>query len=186
MNILNAIYIVLTLLATILISITIWSRRPYRWRISGFIIGAGLIALLYGSILELLSRPKPAHMELFYKNIPEVILLHASWVEEKAIYILVEIPGVEEPRLYILPWSREEAEKFEQAIEEGEEKDEKVRIGNPFFNADEEDRERLIYTTPAKPLPTKGREQLPVTDFDPDAEQESYGEIEEEEEEGNE
>ena len=112
MNILNAIYIVLTLLATILISITIWSRRPYRWRISGFIIGAGLIALLYGSILELLSRPKPAHMELFYKNIPEVILLHASWVEEKAIYILVEIPGVEEPRLYILPWSREEAEKF--------------------------------------------------------------------------
>ena len=114
-----------------------------------------------------------------------MILLHASWVEEKAIYILVEIPGVEEPRLYILPWSREEAEKFEQAIEEGEEKDDKVRIGNPFFNADEEDRERLIYTTPAKPLPTKGREQLPVTDFDPDAEQESYGEIEEEEE-GNE
>lgn len=180
MNLLNVIFIVLTIFSAILISITIWSRRPYRWRISAFFIGAALIALLYGSILELLSRPKPAHMELFHKNIPEVILLHASWVEEKAIYILVEIPGIEEPRFYILPWNREEAEKFEQAIEEGEEKNEKVRIGNPFFNADEEDRERLIYTTPAKPLPTKGREQLPVTKFDPDAEQETYGEVPEE------
>jgi hypothetical protein len=109
-----------------------------------------------------------------------VVLLHASWEEEVALYILVEIPGVEEPRLYILPWSREEAEKFQQAIEEGEEKDEEVKIGNPFFNADEEDRERLIYTSPAKPMAQKGREQLPVTNFDPEADQPSYGEEENE------
>ncbi|MBE53017.1 MAG: hypothetical protein CMJ09_00890 [Pelagibacterales bacterium] len=183
MDVLNVIYFILTAFAAILVSITIWSRRPYRWRISAFFIGAALIILFYSSILELLSRPKPAHMELFHKNIPEVILLHASWEEEKAIYILVEIPGIEEPRLYVLPWSRDEAEKFEQAMEEGEETNEKVRIGNPFFNADEEDRERLIYTTPTKPLPTKGREQLPVTEFDPEAEKESYGEVPEEESE---
>ena len=45
---------------------------------------------------------------------------------KKAIYILVEIPGIEEPRLYVLPWSRDEAEKLEQAMEEGEETNEKV------------------------------------------------------------
>ena len=95
MDILNIFYIVLLALAVLLISITIWSRRPFRWRISGFFIGATLISLLFISILELLSRPKPAHLELFYKDIPEVVLLHASWEEEVALYILVEIPGVE-------------------------------------------------------------------------------------------
>tara|TARA_B100000530_G_scaffold218568_1_gene140365 strand:- start:1773 stop:2318 length:546 start_codon:yes stop_codon:yes gene_type:complete len=178
MEILNVFYIIITALAALLISITIWSRRPFKWRLSAFFIGLGLITLLYVAILELLSRPKPAHMELFYKDVPEVVLLHASWEEEMAIYILVEIPGVDEPRLYILPWSREEAEKFQQAIEEGEEKDEDVKIGNPFFNADEEDRERLIYTSPAKPMAQKGREQLPVTNFDQEAEQPAYGEEE--------
>ena len=178
MDILNIFYIVLLALAVLLISITIWSRRPFRWRISGFFIGATLISLLFISILELLSRPKPAHLELFYKDIPEVVLLHASWEEEVALYILVEIPGVEEPRLYILPWSREDAEQFEQAMQEGEDNNEEVRIGNPFFNTDEEDRERLVYTSPAKPMPQKGREQLPVTNFDPDADQPAYGEEE--------
>ncbi len=178
MDILNIFYIVLLALAVLLISITIWSRRPFRWRISGFFIGATLISLLFISILELLSRPKPAHLELFYKDIPEVVLLHASWEEEVALYILVEIPGVEEPRLYILPWSREDAEQFEQAMQEGEDNNEEVRIGNPFFNTDEEDRERLVYTSPAKPMPQKGREQLPVTNFDPAAEQPAYGEEE--------
>ena len=178
MDILNIFYIVLLALAVLLISITIWSRRPFRWRISGFFIGATLISLLFISILELLSRPKPAHLELFYKDIPEVVLVHASWEEEVALYILVEIPGVEEPRLYILPWSREDAEQFEQAMQEGEDNNEEVRIGNPFFNTDEEDRERLVYTSPAKPMPQKGREQLPVTNFDPGAEQPAYGEEE--------
>ena len=178
MDILNTLYGTVTVLAALLISITIWSRRPFKWRLSAFFIGLCLITILYASILELLSRPKPAHMELFHKDVPEVVLLHASWEEEVALYILVEIPGVEEPRLYILPWNREEAERFQQAIEEGEDKDEEVRIGNPFFNADEEDRERLIYTTPAKPMAQKGREQLPVTNFDPEAEKPSYGEEE--------
>ena len=178
MDILNTFYIIITALAVTLISITIWARRPFRWRLTGFFIGAILISILFASILELLSRPKPAHLELFHKDVPEVVLLHASWEEDVALYILVEIPGVEEPRLYTLPWSREEAEKFEQAMEEGEEKNEEVRIGNPFFNADEEDRERLVYTTPAKPMEQKGREQLPVTNFDPEAEQPAYGEEE--------
>ena len=179
MDILNILYVTITSLAVLLISITIWSRRPFKWRVSAFFIGVGLVTILYVAILELLSRPKPAHMELFHKDVPEVVLLHASWEEEVALYILVEIPGVEEPRLYILPWNREEAERFQQAMEEGEDKNEEVRIGNPFFNADEEDRERLIYTTPAKPMAQKGREQLPVTNFDPEEEQPSYGEEEE-------
>ena len=44
--------------------------------------------------------------------------------------------------------------------------------------SDEEDRERLIYTSPAKPMAQKGREQLPVTNFDQEAEQPAYGEEE--------
>ena len=138
MDVLNILYVTITGLAVLLVSITIWSRRPFKWRLSAFLIGVAFVTIIYASILELLSRPKPAHMELFYEDVPEVVLLHASWEEDVALYILVEIPGVEEPRLYILPWNREEAEKFEQAMEEGEDKNEEVRIGNPFFNSDED------------------------------------------------
>ena len=124
------------------------------------------IALGYELNLKGVEYLRETHIELFYKDVPEVVLLHASWEEEVALYILVEIPGVEEPRLYILPWSREEAERFQQAIEEGEEKDEEVKIGNPFFNADEEDRERLIYTSTAKPMAQNVREQILFTNYD--------------------
>ena len=41
-----------------------------------------------------------------------------------------------------------------------------------------EDSERLIYTYPAKPMAQKRREQLPVTNFDQEAEQPAYGEEE--------
>ena len=98
MEVLNILYVIITGLAALLVSIAIWSRRPFKWRLSAFIIGLGLVTILYASILELLSRPKPAHMELFHKDVPEVILLHASWEEDVALYILVEIPGVDEPR----------------------------------------------------------------------------------------
>ncbi len=180
MDILNILYGAITIFAVILISIAIWSRRPFKWRLSAFIVGALLVTILYSTIIELLSRPKPSHLELFYKDVEEVILLHASWQEDKAIYILVEIPNVEEPRLYILPWDRKEAEKFEQAIEEGEENNEEVKIGNPFFNSDEENRERLIYTTPAKPLASKGKIQPIVTEYDSEEELPAYGEENEE------
>ena len=94
MEILNIFYILITALAALLISITIWSRRPFKWRISAFFIGLGLIALLYIAIVELLSRPKPAHMELFYKDVPEDCFVKLEWerngdakyVEEKLKY----------------------------------------------------------------------------------------------------
>ncbi|HIK87365.1 MAG TPA: hypothetical protein EYG07_02590, partial [Alphaproteobacteria bacterium] len=63
MDILNILYVTITALAVLLISITIWSRRPFKWRVSAFFIGVGLVIILYVAILELLSRPKPAHME---------------------------------------------------------------------------------------------------------------------------
>ena len=80
MDILNILYVAITALAVLLVSITIWSRRPFKWRLSAFFIGVGLVTILYASILELLSRPKPAHMELFHKDIPEVVLLHLSLI----------------------------------------------------------------------------------------------------------
>lgn len=79
MDVLNILYVTITGLAVLLVSITIWSRRPFKWRLSAFLIGVAFVTIIYASILELLSRPKPAHMELFYKDVPEVVLLHASW-----------------------------------------------------------------------------------------------------------
>ena len=168
MDVLNVIYGIITLLMIFLISVTIWSRKSYFWRLSSFFSGLTLVAITYIALLELMSRPKPNNLEIAHKQTKEVTLLHVSWVEEEAIYILIQIPDISEPRLYKLPWSQEEAQDYEDAIAEGEEKDIEVKIGNPFFESDEEDRERLVYTSPVRPMPQIGREQVDTTVFDPE------------------
>jgi len=175
MDILNIIYGTITLLIIFLILVTIWSRRPYIWRVSVFFVGLVLVLTVYVALLELMSRPKPNNLEIAHKQTKEVTLLHVSWIEEEAIYILIQIPDVNEPRLYKLPWSKNEAQNYENAMAEGEEQDIEVKIGNPFFESDEEDRERLVYTSPVRPMPQKGREQVDTTVFDPEEELETYG-----------
>ena len=74
----------------------------------------------------------------------EVTLLHVSWVEGEAIHILIRLDGVKEPRLYSFPWDPIQAQEFDEALEKGREDGEEVKIANPFYSSNTEERKTLI------------------------------------------
>ena len=59
-------------------------------------------------------------------------------------------------------------------MEKGRENNEEVRISNPFYVSNLEERKTLIYSSPAKPLPAKKPPEVGITAYDPDAEKKSY------------
>ena len=59
-------------------------------------------------------------------------------------------------------------------MEKGRENNEEVRISNPFYVSNSEERKTLIYSSPAKPLPAKKPPEVGITAYDPDAEKKSY------------
>tara|TARA_B100001093_G_C26630470_1_gene928647 strand:- start:237 stop:803 length:567 start_codon:yes stop_codon:yes gene_type:complete len=173
MNTLIWFYVIITFLIAAITSLTLWARKKALIRICALSLAFITITLSYISLLELLSRPKPKELELLNRNSEEVTLLHVSWLEEEAIYILIEIEELAEPRLYKFPWNTEMAQKFDEAMEQGRENGESVKISNPF-TSDTEARKTLVYTAPASPLPPKEAPQPGITSYDPDAEIKSY------------
>ncbi len=173
MNTLIWFYITITILIVAITSLTIWARKSSIVRTYALSMATIAVILSYISLLELLSRPKPKELELFNRNAKEVTLLHVSWLEEEAIYILIEIEELAEPRLYKFPWNAEMAQKFDEAIEQGRENGENVKISNPF-TSDTEAKKTLVYTSPAKPMEPKEAPKPGITSYDPEAEIKSY------------
>ena len=56
----------------------------------------------------------------------------------------------------------------------GRENGEDVKIANPFYTSNTEERKTLIYSSPAKPLPQKEEPTVGITSYDPEAEKKSY------------
>ena len=163
-----------------IIALTIWSRKKVKYKVLSITIGVFAYFISYATLLEILSRPKPKNLEILNKYVEEVTLLHVSWVEGEAIHILIRLDEVKEPRLYSFPWDPIQAQEFDEALEKGRENNEEVRISNPFFVSNLEERKTLIYSSPAKPLPAKKPPEVGITAYDPDAEKKSYEMIEKE------
>ena len=49
-----------------------------------------------------------------------------------------------------------------------------MKIANPFYTSNTEERKTLIYSSPAKPLPQKEEPTVGITSYDPEAEKKSY------------
>ena len=67
MELLNWFYALLTLLITFIVAITIWSRKEVKYKIASIILGVFSYLISYGTMLEILSRPKPKNLELLNK-----------------------------------------------------------------------------------------------------------------------
>ena len=169
------IYVILALLFAALVSITIWSRRSLFWRAGALVIGTALIALAYVSLIDLLSKPKPTEMEFSYHDVEEFEVVYADWTEGVAIYLLLRVPNEPEPRFYRLPWKISLAEELQQAMQEAGEENVELKMNNPFFDPDVEDRERLFYATPQPSPPRKGEQRTDPTRFVPEEERGVYG-----------
>ena len=167
MEFLNWLYAILTLLISSVISLTFWSRKKTHYKVLSIIIGLFCFLISYGTMLEVLSRPKPKNLELLNKYTEELTLLHVNWLEGEAIYLLVQLEGLNEPRLYKFPWNAAQAQEYDEMLEKGRENGEEVKIVNPFYPTNAEERETLVYTSPAKPLPPKEPPQPGITSYDP-------------------
>ncbi len=174
MTALNWFFFLLVMLIAILVSISFKSRIKLYYKVASLSLGIFAFFLIYLSLLEILSRPKPRELELLNKYVKEVTLLHVSWVENESMHLLVRLDGVKEPRLYSFPWDPVQAQEFDEALEKGRESSEEVRITNPFFISNIEERKTLIYSAPAKPLPAKKPPKVGITAYDPEAEKKSY------------
>tara|TARA_B100000686_G_scaffold333333_1_gene399147 strand:- start:50 stop:598 length:549 start_codon:yes stop_codon:yes gene_type:complete len=170
MDLLNWFFSILTILIAAIISITIWSRKSVIYKIFALLIGFCCFIVSYGSMIEILSRPKPKNLELLNKYANELTLLHVNWVEGEAIYLLVQLDDLKEPRLYRFPWNAAQAQEYDEMLEKGRENGEEVKIANPFYPTNSEERKTLVYTAPARPLPPKEAPEPGITSYDPEVE----------------
>ncbi len=171
MDLLNWFFTLLTILISFIIALSIWSRRKVKYKVLSMLLGVFTYLISYATLLEILSRPKPKNLELLNKYANELTLLHVNWVEGEAIYLLVQLDDIIEPRLYKFPWNAAQAQEYDEMLEKGRENGEEVKIANPFYPTNAEERKTLIYTAPAKPLPPKEAPETGITSYDPNVEE---------------
>ena len=171
MDLLNWFFTLLTILISFIIALSIWSRKKVKYKVLSITIGVFAYLVSYATLLEILSRPKPKNLELLNKYANELTLLHVNWVEGEAIYLLVQLDDIIEPRLYKFPWNASQAQEYDEMLEKGRENGEEVKIANPFYPTNAEERKTIIYTAPAKPLPPKEAPETGITSYDPNVEE---------------
>ncbi|MGD9507223.1 MAG: hypothetical protein AB7I59_14335 [Geminicoccaceae bacterium] len=151
---LTPMFAVMALLAIALASICIWSPRRLVLKAGALVLAFALMGTAYGAMLDLLSKPKPASFEWFLATAPEATVLGSSMVEDKAIYVWLQLDGAEEPRAYRLPWDQRTAEQLQKAARAAAEQQTALRMRMPFERS-LDDREPRFYALPQPALPPK-------------------------------
>jgi hypothetical protein len=153
-------------LAALLSLIGIWA--PRRLAIKGAALTTAVLFLpvSYAALVDLLSKPKPVDLEWWQGNAAEAEVLASRLVEDQAIYLWLQLPGVVEPRAYALPWNRARAEQLQQAMREAQQQGGGVRMRLPF-EPSLEDRAPKFYAQPQPALPPKDVVQPPPQRYRP-------------------
>lgn len=149
-------FAVAVLLAAALAAIGIWAPRKLWLKVSAVAITGLLSASAYASYADLLSKPKPVSLEWAQRHVGQATVLAASLQEDEAIYLWLEFDGVDSPRAYALPWSREAAEQLQKAMREAAEQGTGVQMQTPF-ETDREPTEMMFHATPQPAMPPKGQ-----------------------------
>lgn len=134
-----------------LAGLTLWARRELRVRAGAVALALGTLLILYAGFLDLLSRPRPLAVAL---SKGEVDVLAAVPAEGEAIYLWLLLPGVAEPRYFVMPWDRDAAEQLQGAQREAG-KEGGVRMRLPFENSLEDREPPMFYPLPQPAPPAK-------------------------------
>ncbi|MCL4798508.1 MAG: hypothetical protein KJ025_02920 [Burkholderiales bacterium] len=141
-------------LAAALAAVSIWAPRVLWLKVGALTITALFVPAVYVAMVELLSRPKPVALERIDAALAEATVLGADLREEEAIFVWLRLPGVEEPRAYVLPWDQGLAEQLHGAQREARERGTEVHARNLFRTG--EGRERpMFYAQPQPASPPK-------------------------------
>ena len=141
-------------LATVLASICIWSPRAVWVKVSALVITLLFLPAIYVSVVELLSRPKPIALEWKQPDFSEAKVLAADMREGESIYLWLRMPGVEEPRFYVLPWSEELAKQLHGAQRDANARGTAVHAKN-LFRTNHDPQQPVFYAMPQPERPPK-------------------------------
>jgi hypothetical protein len=148
-----------TLVAAYLATIGIGAPgRPAR-RLRALLAACLFMPLAYGGFAELLGKPKPVTLEWWLGRAPEATVLASSLREGRSIHLWLQLDGVDEPRAYVLPWSRHLAEQLQATERAAAEDGSGVRMRLPF-EPTLDDREPRFYALP-QPAPPPKDENVP-------------------------
>ena len=140
---LTPLFALLAILAATLGAVGVWSPRRLSVKVGALLVAFALMGTGYAAMLDLLSKPKPASFEWLLSEAREATVLGNSMVEDKAIYLWLQLDGVKEPRAYELPWDRRTAEQQSA-----------LRMRLPFERS-LDDRDPRFYALPQPALPPK-------------------------------
>lgn len=155
LSVLPTFYAVFMALAAALAVIAVWSRRHLAFRVASVALLALTAAVSYGAFNDLLSRPKPAALEFSRAAVDEAEVLGASLREGHGIYLWLRLPGIVEPRYYVLPWRLRLAEELQKSMREAERNRAGLVMRLPFEKGLEEREAPRFYAVPQPKLPDK-------------------------------
>ena len=93
-----------------------FGSRKRRAAVSAFF--AAVLAGLFFGYSDMLGRPKSTRLEVLRAADAEAKVIGSYLVEGSGIYLWLQLPGVGEPRYYVLPWDEKTATALQKAIEE--------------------------------------------------------------------
>lgn len=158
---LTPLFAVTVLLAVALAMICVWSPRRLALKAGALALAFALMGTTYGAMLDLLSRPKPVRFEWLRDVAGEATVLGNSMVEDEAIYVWLQLDGVDEPRAYRLPWDRDTAEQLQAAARSAAEQQTALRMRMPFEQS-LDDRKPRFYALPQPVMPPKDAARPPA------------------------
>ncbi len=144
----------LAILAATLGAVSVWSPRRLGVKAGAVVIAFALMGTGYAAMLDLLSKPKPTRLEWWLERAGEATVLGNSMVEDRAIYLWLQLDGVDEPRAYELPWDRRTAEQLQAAARTATERQSTLRMRLPF-EPSLDDRDLRFYALPQPAPPPK-------------------------------
>jgi hypothetical protein len=89
------------------------SVKGARWKIVAVAVFLGLVVTVFGGAFELLGKPKPVSLE--FRDLKGSTILAYTLVENVAIYLWIDRDG--QPMTIVLPWSTEDAQNVQDAVQ---------------------------------------------------------------------
>jgi hypothetical protein len=128
--------------------------RSRRVLVSGFF--ALLIAGLFFGYSDMLGRPKSTRLEVLRTGDSEAKVIGSYLLEGHGIYLWLQLPGIGEPRYYVLPWDEKTASALQKAIEENATQHGAGIVMQLPFERSWDKREPVFHPLPQPKLPDKG------------------------------
>ena len=131
-----------------------FGSRRRRAAVSGCF--ALLLAGLFFGYSDMLGRPKSTRLELLRAGDSDAKVLGSYMLEGSGIYLWLQLPGVVEPRYYVLPWDQKTANALQKAIEENAQQHGAGIVMRLPFERSWDKREPVFHPLPQPKLPDKG------------------------------